>query len=258
MDHPRIDTERILDRYVIGDLPPDDEERFEEHLFECPACLEKVQWAEALRRGLRAAATEDIVRAAAVQHAAKRGFATWLTARRGQAAALMISVLAFGLVSATAVRQHQELQSLRDQEAVMNPAVVPTEAFNSPLSHFLVVSLGVVRGASTDDPGSSADRIVDLQASADRPVLLSLELPVVDAESYSVHLFDDQNQLLWQGVDLQPTLYDSLAIALPAGFLDVGRYLIRVESVAHEDGDSAKAPFQELGLQVLSAPDTQN
>ncbi|MEO1085859.1 MAG: zf-HC2 domain-containing protein, partial [Acidobacteriota bacterium] len=65
MDHPQIDTEHVIDRYLAGRLPPEEEARFEEHLFACTECLEQVEAGEALRRGLQTAAAEDGVRAAA-------------------------------------------------------------------------------------------------------------------------------------------------------------------------------------------------
>ncbi len=64
MDHPRIDDERILDRYLSGRLSEADEALFEEHLFACSGCLEEAEAGEALRRGLQAVAAEDATRAA--------------------------------------------------------------------------------------------------------------------------------------------------------------------------------------------------
>ena len=63
MDHPRIEAEGIVDRYLAGRLSDEDEADFEEHLFACSACLAEVETGEQMRRGLREVAAEDTARA---------------------------------------------------------------------------------------------------------------------------------------------------------------------------------------------------
>jgi len=229
MDHPRIDEERILDRYLVGRLPAEEEALFEEHLFECADCLERVQWGEELRRGLQEVATEETARAA-VQTTAWVGLLAWLRRRPARRAALatlgliLVGALVGALVVLPAVvlRQQTELRQLR--AAAGQPSAAP-EGLTRPVSGFLVVSLGVVRGADA--------REVELRPDpAKAAVLLSIELETASAARYRVTLRDEAGHVLWRGEDLEPTLYDTLLVALPSSFLTPGRYRITVEGLA--------------------------
>lgn len=231
MEHPRIDDEKVLDHYLVGGLPPEDEALFEEHLFECADCLEKVKWGEELRRGLRAVAAEDAARVTV-----SLGLVAWLRSRRpAQLAGLMALALAFVVLPALVLRQQAELTHLRS-------AAPPTASVGlaKPMGDFLVVSLGMVRDASVDgvevrlDPNKEA-------------ILFSLELETVDASRYRVTLLGVTGEVLWSGDDLEPNLYDTLLVALPSSFLAPGSYRIEVEGLLATGG----APAGEMVFRVL-------
>lgn len=219
MDHPRIDEEEILDRYLAGRLSDEEEALFEEHLFECSDCLEKVRWGEELRRGLREAAVEDAARATAAV-----GLLAWLRRRRpaqlaGLALLGLTLVLALAALPALVLRQRAQIQRL--QEAAREASAASGE-ITRPVSDFLVVSLGVVRGAGSSE--------VELRPDPTKAViLLSLELESNDAETYRVTLSDEAGRVLWRGDGLAPNLYGTLLVALPSSFLAPGRYRITVE-----------------------------
>ena len=237
MEHPRIEDERILDRYVVGDLPPEEEGPFEEHLFECASCLEQVEQAEALRSGLRAAAVEDAVRGAVAREVAVRGIAARLQSRTGRTAAIVAVALAIGLLTLTVARQNQELDALA--AAIERPPSI-SGRFEEPIAGFLTVSLGLVRDV---EEGS-----LELRPEPARPLLLSLELPNVDVETYRVEIVAETGETVWSDAGLAPNLYDSLAVALPAGYLAPGTYRIRV---APESPDRADASGSEVRLRIL-------
>ncbi len=241
MDHPRIDEEEILDHYLAGRLPAEEEARFEEHLFECAECLEKVRWGEELRRGLREVVTEDAARAGVAL-----GLVAWLRRRRpAQLVALAtLATMALALVvlpSAIVLRQRGKLRGLQEEaREAGRGAAAASGGVARPLSDFLVVSLGVVRGAGAPE--------VELRSNpAKDAVLLSLELEAVGAASYRVTLRDEAGGVLWRGEDLAPNLYDTLLVALPSAFLAPGRYRITVE--AHAAG--GVEPAGEVRLRVL-------
>lgn len=52
MDHRDIDQDAWAERYLTGRLAPEELERFEAHLVDCPTCLDQVETARALRSGL--------------------------------------------------------------------------------------------------------------------------------------------------------------------------------------------------------------
>ena len=230
MEHPQIDHDRIVDRYLVGGLSSAEEARFEEHLFACADCLEKVEWGEELRRGLRAVAAEDAARATV-----SLGLVAWLKSRRPvQLAGVVSLALAFVLLPVLMVRQQAELSRLR-------AAAPPTTAggFVEPLGDFLVVSLGVVRDASD---------AVEIRLDPSRgAVLLSLELQTVGASSYRVTLSSTAGEVLWVGDGLEPTLYDTLLVVLPASYLAPGSYRISVEDMS----TAGALPAGEMGFRVL-------
>lgn len=224
MEHPRIDEEHVGDRYLAGELSDDDVEAFEEHLFECEACLEAVEWGEELRRGVRSVgANADFVagvdddsipdQPVEIRPISK----PWLASPAGSAAfgAMALALLALGFVT---IRQNGELTRLRDLQPQAPPGVAA--GFDEPTADFQVASLGVVRD------GSATEIRLDPARSV---VLLSLELPDVTAATYQVTLFDDAGQVVWQGAGLEPSLYDTLIVALPSSFLSRGSYRIAAQ-----------------------------
>jgi len=241
MTHPRIDEEQILDRYLVGRLSAEEEALFEEHLFECADCLEKVRWGEELRRGLREVAAQEAGRAAAGATAFV-GLLAWLRRRRpAQLAALAMLALALVVLPTIVLRQQVELHRLR--EGARKPAP-STGELAQPVSDFLVVSLGVVRGAGSSE--------VELRPDPTKAaVLLSIELATVDAGRYRVTLGDEAGHVLWRGEDLEPNLYDTLIVALPSSFLEPGRYRITVEGLAA----GGVEPAGEVRLRVLPQRD---
>lgn len=250
MDHPRIDEERILDRYLVGRLSAEEEALFEEHLFECADCLEKARWGEELRRGLHEVAAQEAIQEAtqaAARATAWVGLLAWLRRRPARPARLArlggLALLGLALVGALVVlpalvlRQQVELRQLR--EAAGKPPAA-NGGLTRPVGDFLVVSLGVVRGASS--------REVELRPDPTKAaVLLSIELATVDAGHYRVTLSDEADHVLWRGENLEPNLYDTLLIALPSSFLAPGRYRITVEGLTADGSE----PAGEVRLRVL-------
>jgi len=92
MNHPDIDEHQVIDRYVMGTLPPEEAERFEEHYLSCPQCLDQLALAESMQRGFKRAAGQDVARLAATRQLA---LFAWLArlGRSRQAAVLAMALL---------------------------------------------------------------------------------------------------------------------------------------------------------------------
>lgn len=237
MDHSRIDDERIVDRYLAGRLPPEEEALFEEHLFECADCLEQVEWGEELRRGLGAVAAEEAARAAAAGGLASLGLVAWLRSRRpAKLAALAGLGLALALLPALVLWQRAELVRLREA----GPRVAAGgSGLARPTGDLFVVPLGVVR-----DAGDVA--VIRSHPEKDA-VLLSLELPPGPAARYRVTLLDAAGEVLWSGDGLEPNLYDTLLVALPSSYLTPGSYRITLQALTTVGAEAAG----EIELRVL-------
>lgn len=212
--HPEIDAARLVDRYLAGRLDEDTEARFEEHLFACADCLDAVEAGEDLRRGLRDVATEDAARAEVGRRVAAVGLLAWL-GRRGVALGALALVLA---AASVVLWQQREIGRLRSAEAPATGLAAPTGALQ-------VVALGVLRDG-TDD--AEVEITVDPTAET---VLLSLDTPAWAVDRYRIRLQADDGREPWVSEGLAPSLYGTLLVAVPASYLEPGRYRVSVEPV---------------------------
>ncbi|HKB70638.1 MAG TPA: zf-HC2 domain-containing protein [Thermoanaerobaculia bacterium] len=55
MEHQEIDTELFAERYVAGELAPEEQARFEEHFFDCAKCMETIEIVRRFRDDLSGA-----------------------------------------------------------------------------------------------------------------------------------------------------------------------------------------------------------
>lgn len=250
MDHRRIDDQNVAELYVTGRLSSEDEETFESHLLECTECRERVGWADDLRTSIRAVAAEDTARASV-----QLGFLAWVSRRtRGaRAGLLMAALLAVAALpawlQADRSRLSRELEEARsevhaaaERPAATVPAPVAPPApdntaelerlaqeksrleqelsasrerlarLDEPQINTRIVSLGVVRGES--------DLQIELGPSAE-PIVVSLELPQVEHDTYRVTLLEGRKPL-WKKDGFEPTANDTLNVLLNSGTLKPG------------------------------------
>jgi hypothetical protein len=92
MDHPFIEEHNIPYLYLLGKLPAEEQEYFEEHFIFCPECLNRLETTESFIDGLKTVATEEILRPHAYVQA---GILVWLArlSRKRQAMLLSITIL---------------------------------------------------------------------------------------------------------------------------------------------------------------------
>jgi hypothetical protein len=92
MDHPFIEEHNIPYHYLLGKLPAEEQEHFEEHFIVCPECLNRLVTTESFIESLKTIATEDILRPHAYVQA---GILAWLArlSRKRQAMLLSITIL---------------------------------------------------------------------------------------------------------------------------------------------------------------------
>ncbi len=128
MNHADVEERGAVDIYLRGGLSADEAVQFEQHFLSCPACLDQLEAAEGLQRGLRRAAVQDVsqvtermVQQAAVQAAVRQlAVVSWLSrlGRSRQAALLATGLLLVLLLPGLALRRAGELgRELRRAEA---------------------------------------------------------------------------------------------------------------------------------------------
>lgn len=111
VDHRYIEEADITDCYLLGKLPFEEQDRFEEHFVDCPECLDRLETTRKFRRALKTAVAEDAARSRAYVQV---GLLTWLMKRsRRQQTALLVAAVLLPAALATAffvprVRHAQE------------------------------------------------------------------------------------------------------------------------------------------------------
>jgi multidrug efflux pump subunit AcrA (membrane-fusion protein) len=271
MDHDYIEQNHIADRYVMGKLPPEEADRFEEHYLSCQACVDRLERAEALQGGLKRAAAEDAVRLAAVRRAGL--FAALAGSRRlgfGLAALcavlLLPSLLAYreaGRLGRQLDRANAELAERArgiqrsaaggERDAATARAELATERrrLEGQLAQERDARAGLERQLSqawqpqTNTPilslspergGAEAEPThrVHLPQSPGW-IVLTLDLDHPESPRYRVTVLRDGKTEVWQGGGLQPNGDDALVVTLPSKLLKPGDYALRV------DGEDGKA-----------------
>ncbi|HYN21942.1 MAG TPA: zf-HC2 domain-containing protein, partial [Thermoanaerobaculia bacterium] len=272
MDHRLVEDENIAELYATGRLSPEDEEIFETHLLECTECRERVSWADDMRGSIRAVAAEDAARATF-----QLGFLAGLvrrvrSARTGLVMAALLAAIALPLwLQADRARLQHQLEEAREtSNRPTAPAPAPTPApapaegdrqaliqaetrlrealaeneslgqkvaqLTQPQVNTPVFPLGVVRGETGASP-------IELGPTPEW-IVLSLELPQVEYDTYQVTLRDARGKAIWKGDGLKPTASDTLTILLYSDQLQPGAsYAFHLEGVT-EGG--RKVPAGEI------------
>ena len=92
MNHTDIEEHQVIDRYLMGQLPPEEAERFEDHYLSCQQCLDQLALGESMQRGFKRAAGQDVAVLAVTRQLA---LFAWLSrlGRSRQAAVLAMALL---------------------------------------------------------------------------------------------------------------------------------------------------------------------
>jgi len=95
MDHQEAAKMQAVERYLLGELPADQREAFEEHFFECPECGEDLITAAIFVANARAVLKEETHQSVSRRTGASNKWVTHV--RRAQAIALAVTVLLLAL-----------------------------------------------------------------------------------------------------------------------------------------------------------------
>ncbi|MFL6236957.1 MAG: hypothetical protein ACJ76N_27755 [Thermoanaerobaculia bacterium] len=260
MDHTYIEENQVVDRYVMGRLPPDEAGLFEDHYLSCPECLDRLALAESLERGFKRAAGQDAARLAATRQLAA---VAWLSrlSRSRQTAALLLTlfavvalpgVLAYremgelaaarsalerertaagSRTSAEAARLHAELDAshqdlAREREARSRAAEQLAQA-TRPQENVPILFLNAERGPSGGEPTFR----LRLPAKAGW-IVFALAVDPPHHPSYRAVLRDARGREAWSGADLRLNEQESLSLSLPSTLLAPGDYTLAVEGLA--------------------------
>lgn len=121
MNHDYIDENLVVDRYIVGSLPPEEESRFEAHYLSCQRCLDALSVAQHFADGLHAETAERMVKTVA----ASRGLAGWIRSTRHLRA--LAAVLLIGLTAALFTLVQRTQQLAQPQQPVADAEIVRLE-----------------------------------------------------------------------------------------------------------------------------------
>jgi hypothetical protein len=271
MDHDYIESRGLVELYHQGALPPDEEARFEEHFVDCGQCMEQLELARGLQRGLRSVAAEDAARTVVAA-----GLFAWL-ARRGRLAqwgmALAALLLAAGLpalwLRAGGQTERRDLTArleaqrragselerrLGESEARRRaaeiaaakppaPAPILPGSLVKPLTNTPVFLLAALRGED------ARPAVIDLSKAGDA---LALAVDVgadLRFATYRAAITRTNGGKVFEKAGLKPNALEALMITFPSAFFAPGEYRLRVEGVK-PDGSTAEVggyPFRVVG-----------
>jgi hypothetical protein len=277
MDHAYIESHSLVELYHQRALPADEEARFEEHFVDCPQCMEQLELARGLQRGLRSVAAEEAARAAVAA-----GLFAWL-ARRGRlaqwgmalAALLLAAVLPALWLRAghrgerrewsarleaqrrtgqelerklgeSEARRTAERQALEAKLATAKPPEPPPVAAGplvKPLVNTPVFLLAALRGEG------AKPAVVDLARAGDA---LALAVDVggdLRFATYRATITRADGGMVFERAGLEPNALEALMVTFPVAFFAPGEYRLRVEGVK-PDGSAAEVggyPFRVVG-----------
>lgn len=271
MDHLYIDEQQVADRYVMGTLSEEEAERFEDHSFTCPDCLDRIAVARSMRRGFQRVAREDAVRLASARQLA---FVAWL-ARLGRSrqigvlllALLVVAVLPAGLSLRMLAEHGRDQEEAREAERQRSRAVQEAARYQSELEQSR--SELIRQREARAEAEERLDRA--LQDSVNAPVLYleaersagpgslptqQLRQPEVPVElavdpsfpSYRVGLKNTQGREIWSRTGLRLTRDDTLRFNVPASLLPPGDYTFAAQGTSP---DGALSPAGRFPCRVL-------
>jgi hypothetical protein len=237
MDHAYIQEHQIVFRYSVGKLEATDRVEFEDHLVDCPQCMDELDLTDDFRYSLRSAASQSEsqipgnARSAVGWHI---GFQ-----RRGIAVLAVASLIVVSFVSVFFVRQNRLLQGdldlaridrqtwerqYNDEHRARTDAeshLLDTQAGAAPL-----FTLNLTRSANLN--GRAPSNAISIPRET-KSIVLSMEWQNdSDFQSYRATLSDAAGNRVW-GVDRIVPPSGTLALIVPASVIRAGDYVLVIE-----------------------------
>ena len=229
MQHPEIDRDCLIDRYVRNTLRGAERQVFEEHFLDCPQCLEQLEIASSLREAIRESAAEAITAPPTVAAARPRRWFVWNWVPAGVAACLVLTTVT-GIVSFQRMRQ-AKIELASAQWNFQRELGSVRELASSPE----VYVLGQSRGGAEI-------REIALPARA-RWMVFSVEMDTTRFPSYRSTLSDRSGKEIWRQDGIQPGSQDFIGVSLPSNVLAPGDYSLAISPAGQIGAQSTITRF---------------
>jgi len=267
MEHSYIEEHNIAERYLLAKLSAQERMRFEEHLKNCVQCVNMLEVADGLRRGLQIVAAKEISRRRAY---AEAGFLAWIArlSRARQAVLLAgiilliaLPVLEWGrarreLVRATQAAAEWQLRYEEREQAAHNltkemqardqltarpesergdrPSL-PNKAKNvtPPQVAVPVFALSVTRSGGPDL--TQPDNQIKLPTKSKLIILLLESELDPGLRSYRAAISTADGRNIWRGSNLSTISNDALALSFNSSLFKSGNYLLTLEGLTTQN-----------------------
>ena len=230
MEHPYLEEEQVVERYLRGSLTADETARFEEHYLTCQTCLDRLDLVERFDRALKGVAQEEVARSTLTIWARLRR-SPWLSP--ALAVLLLLVAIPGGLGWRTIQRLDGELERTQATLAELQNRH-PEAEVNVP-----ILRLSPVRSAvEQNEPVHRLTLPSDL-----RWIVLSLELEEAEYPRFRVTLVNPEGKVAWQRDDVERDRLGALVLLLPATLFEAGDSQLRVEGLAPGAEPVPLAPF---------------
>lgn len=255
MDHHTIETEAVIERYVTHRLSEEEAQAFEEHFLDCPPCLERIETAERLGRGLSGVVAQEVARAGVLGALRRMRFAGWAVAGLGLAVAAGLAVFT--------VRQGGQLERLRGELAASRTVASgfearaggaerertaveqDLEAARSELERWRAPVVAMPLALLT--PLRGGEEVFPLTLPREgRWVGLWVELGGEELPAYRASLRAPGGEVIFESDELRLNELGALLLQLPAERLAPGRFTLTIEDPRRRD----PAPLASFALQL--------
>ena len=225
MDHQEAIGLSAVERYLLGELSPLERDGFEDHFFSCHECATDVritaQFLDGARKELGRGGLEERAPGRAKQSSLGAWLAAlWRPAFLGPVMAMLLLLVGY-------------------QNVVVYPHL--TQALGQ------LRQPAVLSAVSLISANSRAEGHLQVNGTANQPVLLSLDIPAEERfASYVCELVTASGTVLWQVPVSTGQAHDTVSIGVPAGTLRAGDYAVVVKGLTHgSEGtvDLARYPF---------------
>jgi hypothetical protein len=219
MDHEEAVQTGAVERYVLGEMKPEEKELFEEHYFECENCALDVRAVTVFAANARALGREE---AGKQTEAPNRGWRAWFQPAWAPAFAMLL----LGVVG------YQALVSIPRLNREVASAAAPRQVQVATLT-------GQARGAPAP-----------VEHSGSEPLLLVFDLPPgVAYEKYTVEILNASGSRVAEVPVTAPAAGASLHILVPDQKLESGKYTVVVHGQGNS-GDSAKVEVDRYSFEL--------
>ena len=226
MNHPEIERDEIVERYVQRRLNAEDERSFEDHYFGCDQCFANVQALEQLRAGVRDAARAG---ALAPPQPAARSIPTWWAWVLGASVAATVA-----LPSVAAWQYFKQVRDLRGRLDLATAALATERAaaranagqVRTPESENSIAF--VMLSASRD--ANRPDTVV-LAPAAPR-LLLWIDTAPARFTEFRLDITDANKRAIVSVDHLRRNAYGALLASVPADKLPTGEVRITLSGEA--------------------------